>query len=217
MSDVPAVAQQRIASARTRTIGTWALGGVAVFALVAIAMQFLRTDLDFVRATLSFYLLGPLGLWLQLAYVGLAMSLALIGAGYYGAAGRDGRSAVALCLFLVGAIGVAVTAWAETDRGGPAAMTMAAKIHAISAPLAFLGTTLGMLWQSWAFRRDPRWRQHFALAFGLAVFCFVALWLHALWRDLPRGLSQKAVIVAIAVWLMLAAHWLRRTPSSGQY
>ena len=101
MSDVPAVAQQRIASARTRTIGTWALGGVAVFALVAIAMQFLRTDLDFVRATLSFYLLGPLGLWLQLAYLGLAMSLALIGAGYYGAAGRDGRSAVALCLFLV--------------------------------------------------------------------------------------------------------------------
>ena len=211
MSDVPVVAQARANAARTRTIGTWALVGVAVFAAVAIAMQFLRADLDFVRATLSFYLLGPRGVWLQLAYLGLALSLALIGAGYYGAATREGRSRLALCLFLIGAIGVAVTAWAETDRGGAAVLTTAAKIHAISAPLAFLGTTLGMLLQSWVLRRDPRWRQHFALAFGLAAFCFVALWLHALWRELPRGLSQKAVIAAIVVWLMLAASWLRRT------
>ncbi|MDR0181839.1 DUF998 domain-containing protein [Lysobacter arvi] len=211
MSDVPAVAQVPARAARTRTIGTWALVGVVVFATVAGAMQFLRTDLDFVRATLSFYLLGPLGLWLQLAYLGLASSLALIGAGYHGAMTREARSTAALCLFLIGAIGVAVTAWAETDRGGGVALTVAAKIHAISAPLAFLGTTLGMLLQSWAFRRDPRWRQHFAMAFGLAAFCFAGLWLHALWRDLPRGLSQKAVIAAIVAWLVLAALWLRRT------
>jgi len=213
MSDVPAVAHAQLVAARTRTIGTWALAGVIVFATVAAAMQFLRTDLEFVRATLSFYLLGPLGVWLQLAYLGLSMSLALIGAGYYGAATRENRSPVALVLFLVGAIALAVTAWAETDRGGAAALTTAAAIHAISAPLAFLGTTLGMLMQSWALRRDPRWRRHFALAFGLALLCFLALWLHALWRDLPRGLSQKTVIAAILVWLALAAHWLRRTPS----
>ena len=213
MSDVPAVAQAQLTAARTRTIGTWALAGVIVFAVVAAAMQFLRTDLEFVRATLSFYLLGPLGVWLQLAYLGLSMSLALIGAGYYGAATREGRSTVALVLFLVGAIALSVTAWAETDRGGAAALTTAGTIHAVSAPLAFLGTTLGMLMQSWALRRDPRWRRQFALAFGLALFCFAALWLHALWRELPRGLSQKAVIAAILVWLALAAHWLRRTPS----
>ncbi|WP_206860660.1 DUF998 domain-containing protein [Lysobacter changpingensis] len=217
MSEVPAVVESRLTAQRTRAVGTWALAGVIVFATVATAVQFLRTDLDFVRATLSFYLLGPSGLWLQLAYLGLALSLGLIGAGYYGAATRAGRSRAALCLFLVGAIGVAVTAWAETDRGGAAALTMAAKIHAISAPLAFLGTTVGMLVQSWALRRDPRWRRHFALAFGLAVFCFVALWLHALWRDLPRGLSQKAVIAAIVAWLVLAAHWLRRTPANEPY
>jgi len=217
MSDVPAVAQAQGNAARTRAIGTWALAGVIVFATVAAAMQFLRTDLEFVRATLSFYLLGPLGVWLQLAYLGLAMSLSLVGVGYYGAATREGRSPLSLCLFLVGAIALAVTAWAETDRGGAAALTTAAAIHAISAPLAFLGTTLGMLMQSWALRRDPRWRRHFAQAFGLAVFCFVALWLHALWRDLPRGLSQKVVIAAILVWLALAAQWLRRTPPQAPY
>ncbi|MBU8977877.1 DUF998 domain-containing protein [Lysobacter sp. MMG2] len=215
MSDVPVVVEARLTAARTRTIGTWALGGVTVFAVVAAAMQFLRTDLDWVRATLSFYLLGPVGLWLQLAYLGLAMSLGLIGAGYYGAATRTGRSPAALVLFLVGAIALAITAWAETDRGGPGAMTTHAYVHAISAPLAFLGTTVGMLVQSWSLRRDPRWRRHFALAFALAVFCFISLWLHALWRDLPRGLSQKAVIAAILVWLALAARWLRQTSPSG--
>jgi hypothetical protein len=214
MSDVPVVVGARLTAARTRTIGTWALAGVIVFAVVAIAMQFLRTDLDWVRATLSFYLLGPMGLWLQLAYLGLAMSLGLIGAGYYGAATRASRSRLALALFFVGAIALAVTAWAETDRGGPAEMTTQAYVHAISAPLAFLGTTVGMLVQSSTLRRDPRWRRHYALAFGLAVFCFIALWMHALWRELPRGLSQKAVIAAVAVWLALAAHWLRITPPS---
>jgi len=217
MSDVPAVAQARVTAARTRTIGTWALSGVAVFATVAIAMQFLRTDLEFERATLSFYLLGPLGVWLQLAYLGLAMSLALVGAGYYGAASRQDRSPVALSLFLIAAIALAVTAWAETDRGGATTLTTAGAIHAVSAPLAFLGTTLGMLLQSWVLRRDPRWRGYFALAFGLAVLCFVALWLHGLWRELPRGLSQKAVIAMILVWLALAAHWLRRTPPALHY
>lgn len=214
MSDVPVEVGARLTAARTRTIGTWALAGVIVFAVVATAMQFVRTDLDWVRATLSFYLLGPIGLWLQLAYLGLAISLGLIGAGYYGAATRASRSRLALGLFFIGAVALAVTAWAETDRGGPGEMTTHAYVHAISAPLAFLGTTVGMLVQSIAFRRDPRWRRHFALAFGLAVFCFIALWLHALWRELPRGLSQKAVIVAIAAWLALAAQWLRETPPS---
>ncbi len=215
MSDIPVVVGASQTAARTRTIGNWALGGVVVFAVVATAMQFLRTDLDWVRATLSFYLLGPLGLWLQLAYLGLAMSLGLIGVGYYGAATRDSRSGGALALFIVAAVALAVTAWAETDRGGSVALTTHAYVHAISAPLAFLGTTLGMLVQGWALRRDPRWRGHFALAFGLAMFCFIALWLHALWRELPRGLSQKAVIAAIVLWLALAAHWLRRTPAVG--
>jgi len=122
-----------------------------------------------------------------------------------------------LSLFLIAAIALAVTAWAETDRGGATVLTTAGAIHAVSAPLAFLGTTLGMLLQSWVLRRDPRWRGHFAMAFGLAVFCFVALWLHGLWRELPRGLSQKAVIAMILVWLALAAHWLRRTPPASHY
>jgi hypothetical protein len=40
------------------------------------------------------------------------------------------------------------------------------------------------------------------------------MWVQAFWRELPRGASQKALIVLIAAWLMLAAYRLRRGPDS---
>lgn len=191
-------------------MGTLAMAGVLAFASVAVALQWVRVDLDWVRAPLSFYLIGPYSLWLQAAYMALAVTLAAIGLGYHGAMSTPARSRLATALFVLGALALAVTAIAETDRGGEQDLTIAAVVHAISAPLAFLGTTLGMLVQSWSLRHDPHWRRYFALAFGLAVFCFAALWVHALWRELPRGLSQKVVIVAILAWLGLASLWLRR-------
>lgn len=195
---------------QARGMGTLALAGVLAFASVAVALQFFRVDLDWVRAPLSFYLIGPHGPWLQAAYMALAVTLGAVGIGYHGAMAPSARSRLATALFVLGALALAVTALAETDRGGGRALTVAAQVHAIAAPLAFLGSTLGMLVLSWSLRRDPSWRRRFALAFGLALFCFVALWIHALWRELPRGLSQKVVIVAILAWLALASSWLRR-------
>jgi hypothetical protein len=210
----PVVSEVPLTPAQVRGIGTLAFLCVLAFAAVAIALQGVRVDLDWVRAPLSFYLVGPHAWWLQAAYIALAIALAMLGAGYYGARPAPSRRILPMALFVVGALALGVTALAETDLGGGGVRTTAAYVHAIAAPIAFLGTTLGMLVQSWRFRADPLWRRHFATAFGLAVFCFVALWVHALWRELPRGLSQKVVIVAILVWLALAAHWLRRMPAS---
>lgn len=206
------VALQRDQLAQARTLGRAALVAILAFAATAALLQGLRDDLDWVRAPLSFYLVGPYGLWLQAAYVALAAAMAMLGVGYYRAASPGARRIAPLLMFLLGAVALTVTAVAETDFGGGRELTMSAYVHAISAPLAFLGTVLGMLWQSWSFRADPRWRRNFAIAFGLAVFCFAALLLHALWRELPRGLSQKAVVAAILGWLALAAWWLRRAP-----
>lgn len=210
----PVVSEVPLTPAQVRGIGTLAFLCVLAFAAVAIALQGVRADLDWVRAPLSFYLVGPHAWWLQAAYIALAIALAMLGAGYYGASPAPSRRILPMALFVVGALALGVTALAETDLGGGRVRTTAAHVHAIAAPVAFLGTTLGMLVQSWRFRADPRWQRHFAMAFGLAVFCFVALWVHALWRELPRGLSQKVVIVAILIWLALAGQWLRRTPAS---
>ncbi|MDI9239991.1 DUF998 domain-containing protein [Lysobacter sp. LF1] len=213
---MPAVAAQR-SLARARGMGTLALACVLAFTTVATVLQGVRADLDWVRAPLSFYLVGPHALWLQVAYIALAIALATLGAGFHAATPPARRSVVPMLLFVIGAMALAVTAMAETDLGRGGEITLAARIHGIAAPIAFLGTTLAMLLQSWRFRADPDWRRHFALGFGLAVACFLALWVHALWRELPRGLSQKAVIVAILAWLALAAGWLRRTPERSLY
>lgn len=214
MEAPPVASATALTPTQVRGIGTVAFLCVLAFAAVATALQGVRVDLDWVRAPLSFYLVGPHAWWLQAAYIALAIALAMLGAGYYGASPGTSRRTLPMVLFVVGALALGVTALAETDLGGGRVRTTAAYVHAIAAPIAFLGTTLGMLAQSWRFRADPRWQRHFAVAFGLAMFCFVALWVHALWRELPRGLSQKVVIVAILVWLALAAHWLRRTPAS---
>ena len=199
--------------ALARNLGNVALVAIAWFATTAAVLQGLRDDLDWVRAPLSFYLIGPYGPWLQFAYVILAGAIAVLAIGYFRVTvDGPGRQGV-LLLFVHGGVALAITAQAETDLGGDRKLTVGAIIHAISAPLAFLGTTLGMLGQSWRFRADPHWRRRFAIAFGLALFCFAALGTHALWRELPRGLSQKFVVLAILGWLALAAAWLRQPPS----
>ncbi|WP_262378568.1 hypothetical protein [Luteimonas viscosa] len=51
---------------------------------------------------------------------------------------------------------------------------------------------------------------HVRWLFPWALACFAAIWVLALWRDLPRGLSQKAVIALIVGWLGAVALLLQR-------
>ena len=44
------------------------------------------------------------------------------------------------------------------------------------------------------------------------TLAFAGLWLHALWKALPRGGSQKVVIALYLAWLGLAGWHLRRAP-----
>jgi hypothetical protein len=77
------------------------------------------------------------------------------------------------------------------------------------AQAAFLCVSLAMLVQSWSLRNYPAWRGRFAPALALALLATAALWLHAFWHELPRGLMQKGVIVLILAWLGMFAYWLR--------
>jgi hypothetical protein len=176
-------------------------------------VQVLRADLDWLRAPLSFYLIGPHALWVRCAYFALAAALFALGVGYYRALSVKARSAAPLLLFFCGGIALTVTALAETNTH-LSPPTLMGFIHGVAAQAAFLCTTAAMLLQSWRLRDDALWRFRFAPAFALAIFCFLALWVQTLWRDVPRGLTQKLLILAILSWLGLAAYWLRRAPLS---
>ena len=194
----------------TDTTARIALASFAAFALCAIAVHFLRPDLDGWATPLSFYLVGAHGAWLKAAYVALATGTAALAIGLHRALEPAARSAAPTLLFLVAACGIVATALADTDLPRHDA-TFEGYVHGNAARTAFLGITAAMLLQSWRFRGDARWRARFAPAFGLAALAFALLWVHTLWRGSPRGLGQKLVVALVVAWLVTAAVWLLRS------
>jgi uncharacterized membrane protein len=108
-------------------------------------------------------------------------------------------------------VAICIVALAHTDLPGGPAPTGHGLLHNLAALLAFLCVSLAMLMQSLRFRHDPQWRPYFRLAFALALLTFAALLTYALWTALPRGITQKTVILLIVLWLLLAARWLMQT------
>lgn len=192
-----------------RRLGDLALAGVLFFVLACIAAQLLRPDLDWLRAPLSFYLLGDYGWMLRTGYFALGTALMLLGLGYYRTLAHSARSGATLMLFCLAGVSLDVTAMAGSDTVA-GRLSVEEAVHGIAASLAFLCVTTAMMLQAWRLRADARWQRRFATAFSLALLCFVAMWTHALWRDAPRGLSQKIVVALILLWLAMAAWWLRR-------
>lgn len=183
--------------------------GPLLFALVAVTVQALHPSYDWVRAPLSFYLSGPHGLWLQGAYVALALGIAAQAFGAWRIEGGGIASTLTLLLFFGGAVALIVTA---LYPGGTPVRTVSPlehRIHGISALLAFGLTGLGMLVQGAkdACRGEWRW-------LWLAVLAVIALLLHVFLRELPRGASQKAVIALYLLWLGLRSVRMRSPDSS---
>jgi len=193
----------------TRAFGAVAFAGAAVFAGVTFVLQFLRSDLDWIKTPLSYYLNGAYGDLLIAAYVALSASLLALGIGFYRGSASSARSAAPLLLFVVGGVALAVTGLSEKAKayGHPIEWEM---VHLAATETTFLCVTVAMLLQSWWLRFSLSWRTHFAFAFGLAIVAFVALWMYALWHALPRGASQKIVIALIVWWLGWASALLRR-------
>ena len=197
--------------------GAIALPCLAYFFGTSLVLQFLRPDYDWVATPLSFYLLGPYCPWLIVGFFALASGVFWVALGLHGSLKTAALRQLSLSLFVVDALAICVVALVHTDTGADPGPTTHGMVHYVAAAIAFLSVTLGMLTQSWRFRGDPYWRRHFPTAFPLAAITFAALWLYALWRALPRGAAEKAVILLIVLWLLLASRWLMltRQPRSG--
>lgn len=197
----------------TRALGLVALLGVATFAITCGGAQVVRGDFDWMRVPLSFYVLGPWGRGVEASYFALAPGLAALGVGWYRALDRGARSAASLLLFVIAAIALIITAIEFTDVPNQPP-TLHGHVHVIAAGVTFLCVTVAMLLQSWRMRRDPRWRARFPGAFTLAAITFIALWIYALVKAVPRGLGEKVVIALILIWLWRAGWWLARAKGS---
>ncbi|KAF1015974.1 MAG: hypothetical protein GAK31_01458 [Stenotrophomonas maltophilia] len=197
------------ATALSRAAAGLAIAALLLFMALALATQFVRTDLDWVQATLSLYLHGPWGLALRTAYCLLALAIAVLGLALYRSSHGPRRSAAAPLLFVLSALGLATVAIGDSwlPQWTP---LLAPFIHGLAANTAFLCASTGMLLQAWYLRREPGWAGLAGQLWGWAWLAFVLLWLHVLWRGPPRGAGQKLVIVVIAGWLLCLAWGLWR-------
>lgn len=186
-----------------------ALATLAFFMAAALAVHGLRPELDWVASQMSLYLIGDWGPLLQAAYTALAVGMFTLGVGLYRALARSARSAAPLLLFAIAAPALVATAYAPM-RFPDEAMRLEHLVHGVAAQTTFLCATAGMVLQALRFRLDPHWRRLAPAALLLALLCFAAVWMLALWRDLPRGLAQKTVIALIVAWLAGAALQLLR-------
>lgn len=180
---------------------------VAVFTLTAGTLQFTRTDLDPMAVPLSTYLRGPGGACLRGAYYLMAASLAVFAFAGYRATVRASRSALASALFMIAALALPVVAYTVLFEN-TAQENLARLVHGLAAQATFLCLVMGMLlWSS-------RWQQQEGMhtrraGVVLAWLAFVQMWVLALWKGLPPGLTQKLLIVLILLWLGWAAWQLR--------
>lgn len=193
--------------------GMPALAGIVLFTLTCLMVQVLRGDLDWVDVPLSFYLLGAWGMELRVAYVVMAVSLVVLAAGLYRSLSPSARSAAPLLLFAVAAVALCVVAVAETNTWAHP-NTLHGFVHGTAARTTFLCLTVAMLLQACRMRLDVYWRPWARPAFLGALTCFTGLWVQALWRDLPRGLSQKVLVLMILLWLAAMA-WKLAMQASG--
>lgn len=191
--------------------GAVALPCLAYFFIASLVMQFLRPDYDWVGMPLSFYLIGPHSPWLIAGFFALAAGVLCVALGLHTSLETAVLRRISLGLFVVDALGICVVSLVHTDTAADAEPTTHGLIHYVAAAVAFLSVTLGMLTQSWRFRADPYWQRHFRTAFPLAVITFAALLTYVIWRGLPRGAAEKAVILLIVLWLLLTSRWLMLT------
>ncbi len=177
-----------------------ALGSLATFVIAALALHGLRPDLDPVHSQMSLYLIGDWGALLQLAYVALAMGMTALAIGLHRAMVPAARSAAPLLLFVLAGAALTTTAYAWMDLPG-IDRSLEGLVHGISAQAAFLFATTAMVLQALRLRLDPHWRRAWPGLLAWALLCVASIWVLALWRDAPRGLSQKLVIALIVGWL----------------
>jgi len=190
----------------------WIAFAVAAFAITAGVLQFTRTDLDAISMPLSAYLRGPGGAWLRGAYYLMASALACLAWSSDRASGAA-RSGLATLPFLIAALALPIVAITVLYEHTPQ-QELARFIHGQAAQATFLCLVVGMVlvsmrWARWGVVRAGR---HVGAV--LAWLAFVQMWVLALWKGLPPGLTQKTLIALILLWLGWAAWqlWCRSAP-----
>jgi len=200
-----------------RVGGTAGMVGPALFAVVFILQNVVRTDDDAIAEPVSALSIGEYG-WVQrLNFVVLGVLLLLFAAALHRGVASSRRGWVGPTLFSVAGAGLFVAATFSLARDETGAI-YDPSFHQVGGMMFFGGTALGLIALSRRLARDPRWRDlsRYSLGAGIASLAGgVVINALAIPDDAPlngeAGLIQRIIVLAfIFPALITLGHRLRR-------
>ena len=193
------------------TFATVTMVGAAYFALIIIALHFIRSDLNPISWPTSAYAVGPNSFLMTSAFFSMGLASFALVVALHRALPGQARSRIGLVLLGAWAIGVLIAMIFPMDADG-APETLSGMIHQSTGPLTFLTLTLGMILLSWRFRQDAKWRPLYRTALALSLVmlvAFLATFIGFVTGAGFLGLTQRIALATAVTWMLLTAVHLR--------
>lgn len=193
-------------------IATIATTTIAYFALIIVALHFLRPDYDPIALPTSFYAVGPYAFLMTSAFFSMSLASFALVIGLYLGTTRQARSRAGLGLLTIWAVGVLIAMTFPIGLPG-AGPTIPGTIHRINGPLVFFCVTIGAILVSWRFKQDENWSSLHRVALVLSLVmlaAFIGTAVGAATESGLAGLAQRIDLAALVAWMLLVAARLRR-------
>jgi Protein of unknown function (DUF998) len=211
---------------RGRALARVAFWAAATFVALLAVLHVVEPDLDPSWRVISEYEFGDQGWLMQLAFLALAAGCGALALALRPLVPtRGGR--VGLGFLWLSAAGLAIAALATTDPITAAGddLTTHGRVHGLGAALGIPGLLVAATLVTRSLGRDPRWaadRRTLVAAAALAWASMVAFGLSVALTydgdfgpDVKQGWPNRAVAVAYAAWVMVAASRTGRHAAAG--
>lgn len=186
-----------------------AIVGVAYYLSSVVAAHLLRPGIDPVSEPVSNYAVGPYGFFVGVAIFALGVGSLALTLGLRLGIAPPGRSRVGLLLLAIYGVGQLGVALFPIDAEG--AQTATGLVHNIAGNVSFFCFPPAAILLSMGLGKDRRWRalERLALALSLMVLAGAVLVLVSANVAGGFGIAQRLFLLTVALWMLLAAIWLR--------
>jgi hypothetical protein len=201
-ASMPAAPVERLARA--------ALGGVACFAAVVLAMHLLEPDFDPRDRFVSEYVLGDWGLLMNAGFLALSIGTISLGLALGRALAPSRRTRVVRGLYVCGGVATIVAGVFNSDElvdGEVVEVTAQGAIHDLASFVLFGTLIVATFLLRKVFAATPGWEHRAMFPAIVGTMLIVGLVATAAPTDW-FGLAQRAFVVVIVGWLGLQAAWL---------
>ena len=195
--------------------GTVGAVGVGAFILALTALHVLEPDLSVVDEYLSVYALSDYGWLSRAADLAMGIGIVAIALGLRKILAPGKRVTASWALILVAGLGFIVSGSFDTDPTNTAEATTSGAIHDLGGYISMLSLMTATWLLRGVFKRDTRNHplartQHwFAILMTAALLAFVV-------SEPILGLTQRALVITVAAWLIVLAVHITQTQTPAQ-